>query len=111
MGAAGDTIEVETRYGRMWALRGDRYITGCLAAYGAYSEAEADIFRRPAAGADRADRCARHVAPLATEGAFKGETGSLNMLCLPKELAMTVTDLERIDPANWRSPVRPLGAK
>jgi hypothetical protein len=90
MGAAGDTIEVETRYGRMWALRGDR-ITACLAAHGAYCEAE---------------------------GAFTGEiedvtggTVSLNMLCLPKEPAMTVIDLERIDPANWRSPVRPLGAK
>ena len=46
MGAAADTVEVETRYGRMWALRGDRYITGCLEAYGEYCEAEADVFRQ-----------------------------------------------------------------
>lgn len=46
MGAAADTIEVETRYGRMWALRGDRYITACLRTYGEYCEAEADVFRQ-----------------------------------------------------------------
>jgi FkbM family methyltransferase len=46
MGAAADTIEVDTRYGRMWALRGDRYITACLATFGEYCEAEADVFRQ-----------------------------------------------------------------
>ena len=46
MGGRADTIEVETRYGRMWVLRGDRYITGCLEAYGEYCEAEADVFRQ-----------------------------------------------------------------
>jgi len=46
MGAAPDTIEVETHYGRMWALRGDRYITACLEAYSEYCEAEADVFRQ-----------------------------------------------------------------
>ena len=279
MGAAADTIELDTRYGRMWALRGDRYITGCLAAYGEYCEAEADIFRQlvqrgatvleaganigthtlmlaracapgrliafepqqrifqllcanlaangvanvsafpealgaaagvarlpaldyggdnnfgavsPAAGADsgadpgdwaagravrvtpldalalpalhflkidvegweaevlrgaretiarcrpaiyvendRADQQATligliaelgyeqywHVAALYSAGNFKGAaedfTGgivSLNMLCLPKESQAAVAGLERIDPASWRSPVRPIGA-
>ncbi len=46
MGATADTVEVDTRYGRMRALRGDRYITGCLEAYGEYCEAEAEIFRQ-----------------------------------------------------------------
>jgi FkbM family methyltransferase len=46
MDAAPDAIELETRYGRMWALAGDRYITGCLRAYGEYCEAEADVFRQ-----------------------------------------------------------------
>ena len=46
MGGQADTVEVETRYGRMWALRGDRYITRCLEAYGEYCEAEADVFRQ-----------------------------------------------------------------
>jgi FkbM family methyltransferase len=46
MGAGADTIEVETRYGRMWALRGDRYITRCLQTYGEYCEAEAHVFRQ-----------------------------------------------------------------
>src|SRR5579871_2985737 len=46
MGAGADAIEVETRYGRMWALAGDRYITRCLEAYGEYCEAEADLFRQ-----------------------------------------------------------------
>src|SRR5579864_1367079 len=46
MGGPTDTIEIDTRYGRMWALRGDRYITACLATYGEYCEAEADVFRQ-----------------------------------------------------------------
>jgi FkbM family methyltransferase len=46
MSATADIIEVETRYGRMWALRGDRYITGALQAHGEYCEAEADVFRQ-----------------------------------------------------------------
>jgi FkbM family methyltransferase len=46
MDAAADAIELETRYGRMWALAADRYITGCLSAYGEYCEAEADVFRQ-----------------------------------------------------------------
>src|SRR5665213_2213482 len=46
MNETADAIEVETRYGRMWALRGDRYITGALQAYGEYCEAEADVFRQ-----------------------------------------------------------------
>lgn len=41
-----DVIELATRYGPMRALRGDRYITRCLAAYGEYCEAEADVFRQ-----------------------------------------------------------------
>ena len=45
MSESADTILVETRYGRMWALRGDAYITRCLEAYGEYCEAEADLFR------------------------------------------------------------------
>jgi FkbM family methyltransferase len=46
MDAAPDAIELDTRYGRMWALAGDRYITGCLRTYGEYCEAEADVFRQ-----------------------------------------------------------------
>jgi FkbM family methyltransferase len=45
MNQGADTIQVETRYGRMWALRADAYITRCLEAYGEYCEAEADLFR------------------------------------------------------------------
>jgi FkbM family methyltransferase len=274
MGGLADTIEVETRYGRMWALRGDRYITRCLEAYGEYCEAEADVFRQlvkpgmtvveaganigthtlmlaracapgqliafepqqrvfqllcanlAANGVDNvvalpeamgavagvvglpaldyggvnnfgsisveagdgdwaAGRAARmtpldalglsachflkidveggeadalrgaegviarcrpviyvendradqqpvliallaelgyeqywHVAPLFNAANFKGAaedvTGaviSLNMLCLPKESSVSVTGFERIDPTDWRSPVRPIGAR
>ncbi len=275
MGGQADTIEVETRYGRMWALRGDRYITRCLEAYGEYCESEADVFRQlvkpgmtvveaganigthtlmlaracapgpliafepqqrvfqllcanlatngvgnvvalpeamgAAAGTVRlpaldygaaynfgsvsveaggggdwaagrtvrmtpldalalsachflkidveggeadalrgaADVIARcrpviyvendradhqpvliallaelgyeqywHVAPLFNAANFKGATEdvtggviSLNMLCLPKESPVSVTGFERIDPTDWRSPVRPIGAR
>ena len=276
MDAPADTIELETRYGRMLALRGDRYITGCLEAFGEYCEAEADVFRqlaRPgmtvvevganigthtlmlakacapgrliafepqqrvfqllcanlalnnvgnvsafpdalgaaegtarlpaldygdannfggvalAPGADAGDwaegravrvtpldalalpscnllkidvegweadvlagaretigRCRPiiylendradqqgvlisllaelgyeqywHVAPLFSPGNFRGATedrvtggaSSLNMLCLPKESSVAVSGFERIDPAGWRSPLKPIGA-
>jgi hypothetical protein len=34
----------------------------------------------------------------------------MNMLCVPAERDLTVIDLERIDPQNWRSPMKPIGA-
>jgi FkbM family methyltransferase len=46
MSEAADTGAVETRYGRMWALRADAYITLCLETYGEYCEAEADLLRQ-----------------------------------------------------------------
>ncbi|MFI4974392.1 MAG: FkbM family methyltransferase [Caulobacterales bacterium] len=46
MAETTDSVMVQTRYGRMLALRGDRYITRCLQAYGEYCEAEADLFRQ-----------------------------------------------------------------
>jgi FkbM family methyltransferase len=46
MAAPSDIVELETRYGRMLALAADRYITGCLAAFGEYCESEADVFRQ-----------------------------------------------------------------
>jgi FkbM family methyltransferase len=41
-----DAVLLDTRYGRLWALRSDAYITGCLRTYGEYCEAEADLFRQ-----------------------------------------------------------------
>ena len=46
MAGPSDIVELETRYGRMLALAADRYITGCLAAFGEYCESEADVFRQ-----------------------------------------------------------------
>ena len=58
-----------------------------------------------------------HVAPLFNPANFNGAaddvTGgacSLNMLCMPKESPVVVSGFERIDPANWRSPLTPIGA-
>lgn len=58
-----------------------------------------------------------HVAPLFRPGNFNGAAedftngvASLNMLCVPAERDLTVTDMERIDPVNWRSPLKPVGA-
>ncbi|HLZ77167.1 FkbM family methyltransferase [Phenylobacterium sp.] len=39
------------------------------------------------------------------ENAF-GTVGSLNMFCTPSELGTNVRGLERIDPGNWKSPVK-----
>jgi len=57
-----------------------------------------------------------HVAPLFNRANFNGVaedfTGgavSMNMLCAPAERNLTVTDMERIDPQNWRSPIKPIG--
>src|SRR6185437_3917126 len=57
-----------------------------------------------------------HVAPLYNAANFKGATEditgkacSLNMLCMPAESAVTVTGFEQVDPANWRSPITPIG--
>jgi len=57
-----------------------------------------------------------HIAPLFSADNFNGAgedifsgAASLNMLCVPAERNMTVTDMERIDPQNWRSPLRPIG--
>ena len=33
--------------------------------------------------------------------------GHTDMLCVPAEHDLTVTDMERIDPLNWRSPLAP----
>lgn len=46
MSETSDAVEIDTRYGRMWALRADTHITRCLATYGEYCEAEADVFRQ-----------------------------------------------------------------
>ena len=46
MSETSDAVLVETRYGRMWALRADCYITRCLETYGEYCEAETDLFRQ-----------------------------------------------------------------
>lgn len=54
-----------------------------------------------------------HLPPLfsadnfngATEDIF-GDVVSVNMLCLPRETSDTVQGLEKIDPANWTSPVQ-----
>jgi FkbM family methyltransferase len=46
MSETPDAVLVETRYGRMWALRADSYITRCLQTYGEYCEAETDLFRQ-----------------------------------------------------------------
>jgi FkbM family methyltransferase len=54
-----------------------------------------------------------HVAPLFHRDNFNGATGdvfnkaiSLNMLCVPNESGMSIAGFDRIDPKNWRSPVR-----
>jgi FkbM family methyltransferase len=56
-----------------------------------------------------------HVAPLFSRDNFNGARDdvfngsvSLNMFCTPNESSLTVTGFERIDPANWRSPVGPI---
>jgi FkbM family methyltransferase len=46
MSETSDAIRIDTRYGRMWALRADGCITRCLKTYGEYCEAEADVFRQ-----------------------------------------------------------------
>jgi len=58
-----------------------------------------------------------HVAPLFSAANFKGaqgdvtgKTASLNMFCPPKERGLQVTGFERIDPTNWTSPIKPIGA-
>lgn len=58
-----------------------------------------------------------HVAPLFSAANFKGaatdvtgNTVSLNMFCSPRERGLTVTGFEQIDPLNWTSPVKPIGA-
>ena len=43
----------------------------------------------------------------ARDDVFNGSV-SLNMFCTPNESSLTVTGFERIDPANWRSPVGPI---
>jgi FkbM family methyltransferase len=57
-----------------------------------------------------------HIAPLFSPKNFNevGEdifnaVSSMNMLCVPAERNLTVTDMERIDPQNWRSPLTPIG--
>jgi len=57
-----------------------------------------------------------HLAPLFSRSNFNGVaedlTGgavSMNMLCVPAERNLVVTDMERIDPQNWRSPLQPIG--
>jgi len=56
-----------------------------------------------------------HVAPLFSRDNFNGAgqdvfdgSVSLNMFCVPRESALAITGFERIDPANWRSPVGPI---
>ncbi len=58
-----------------------------------------------------------HLAPLFSQANFNGtgedifnNVASMNMLCVPAERRLTVTDMERIDPQNWRSPLTPIGA-
>jgi FkbM family methyltransferase len=58
-----------------------------------------------------------HVAPLFSTANYNGVSqditnavASMNMLCVPAERDLTVIDLERIDPQNWRSPMKPIGA-
>jgi FkbM family methyltransferase len=34
-----------------------------------------------------------------------GNVASLNMLCIPSELSIEVVGLDRVDPANWHSPI------
>ena len=46
MSETSDAIQIDTRHGRMWALRADNHTTRCLKAYGEYCEAEADVFRQ-----------------------------------------------------------------
>ena len=56
-----------------------------------------------------------HIAPLfrpdnfnrRTDDIFPGVAG-LNMLCVPGDRPISVGGLEKIDPANWRSPLKPL---
>jgi FkbM family methyltransferase len=57
-----------------------------------------------------------HLAPLFNRNNFKsfaedftGGAVSMNMLCTPNERNLTVTNMERIDPQNWRSPIPPMG--
>jgi FkbM family methyltransferase len=57
-----------------------------------------------------------HMAALFSPNNFNGvaedKTGgvmALNMLCVPAERDMTVIDMQRIDPQNWRSPLTPIG--
>ena len=54
-----------------------------------------------------------HTPPLFSPDNFRGETRniyphlySINMLCLPRESADTVTGLTEIDPANWTCPIK-----
>ena len=56
-----------------------------------------------------------HVAPLFSRENFNGASKdvfsgavSLNMFCVPKESALSISGFERIDPKNWRSPVGPI---
>jgi len=57
-----------------------------------------------------------HIAPLFSPTNFNevgddifNAVSSMNMLCVPAERNLTVTDMERIDPQNWRSPLTPIG--
>ena len=43
----------------------------------------------------------------AAENIFGGAT-SLSLFCVPKESALVVDGFERIDPSNWRSPIKPI---
>jgi FkbM family methyltransferase len=57
-----------------------------------------------------------HVAGLFSPDNFNGVEenvfggiGSINMLCTPSERGMRVAQMERIDPADWRSPLPAIG--
>jgi FkbM family methyltransferase len=54
-----------------------------------------------------------HIAPLFNPKNFNAvakdifnSVSSMNMLCVPAERDLTVVDMERIDPQNWRSPLK-----